>query len=266
MPTTASRRSSKGTRPRRRASRPSRKPSSTPGEPSGGELSKVTFTGPVSLVAWPLRPCGAPEGLVVDRHALRHRPLGHALGELVAVARQRRVVGDPRRERGRDGDDGAPGADRHAVGGDGDAVRVVGDRAAPGADSSMSSPQRLGELERHELRAADEALLLRASRGPDERVEAAGAVRVEEDVEHREVGRLLRPHGLAARSRRSSGRPASRRCAAATWRRSAPSSSAAFAASQGASSGTLRARRSRRNWACADVGQDRRVDAGIEPV
>ena len=47
---------------RLRAGCPSMNPSITPGLPSGGELSKVTLTGPVSLVAIPLRPSSRQNG------------------------------------------------------------------------------------------------------------------------------------------------------------------------------------------------------------
>ena len=38
------------------------KPISTPVGPVGGELSYVIFTGPVSLVAWPVRPSSRQKG------------------------------------------------------------------------------------------------------------------------------------------------------------------------------------------------------------
>ena len=61
-PTTASRRSASLTRPRARASRASRKPSSTPGEPLGGVLSKITCAGPGRLTADPERPSSRQNG------------------------------------------------------------------------------------------------------------------------------------------------------------------------------------------------------------
>ena len=45
-----------------RASRPSMNPIKTPGLPEGGELSKVTFTGPVSEAACPLSPSSRQNG------------------------------------------------------------------------------------------------------------------------------------------------------------------------------------------------------------
>jgi hypothetical protein len=38
------------------------KPSITPGEPSGGELSNVVSTGPMSLTAEPLKPSSRQKG------------------------------------------------------------------------------------------------------------------------------------------------------------------------------------------------------------
>ena len=123
------------------------------------------MTGPASLVRLARQPLGAPEGLVVDRHALRDGAEWHALGELVAVARERRVVGDATRERGRECDDRAPAARDGAVGLDRYAVGAVLDPADGGAEHHPLGAELLRHPQRHELGAAHEAILLGAALG-----------------------------------------------------------------------------------------------------
>src|SRR5207253_224997 len=62
-PTTALRLASGSHWASSRAWRPSRKPSRTPGVPSGGVLSKIAFTGPSALVTWPLSPSARQNGV-----------------------------------------------------------------------------------------------------------------------------------------------------------------------------------------------------------
>ena len=169
--------------------------------PSGGELSKTTRAGPTSLVACPERPSFAPERPLVDRHRLDHGALRHPLGELVApapaAAGRRRCArpgsAAPRR---------SPAAPVQAalasrpVGVEDDAAGAVLDPPHRGAEPQPLAPELLGQQQRQSLRAAVEAVLLGAALGPDQRVEAAAGVRVEEDVEQRDVARLRRPDRL----------------------------------------------------------------------
>ena len=59
---TMRRRSDSGLRACSAAFGPAMNPSITPGEPSGGELSKVVSTGPASLTAAPLHPSSRQNG------------------------------------------------------------------------------------------------------------------------------------------------------------------------------------------------------------
>ena len=139
--------------------------------PSGGELSKVSFTGPSMLVACPVRPALAPERPLVDRHALDHRALRDPLGQLVAQRRHRRVVGDPACERRRHRHDRPPRVDFDAVRMHRDAVRLVGDPPNRRVEHDTVA-QLLRHADRDQLRPADHARVLRAALGVEQRVEA----------------------------------------------------------------------------------------------
>ena len=157
-----------------------------------------TRAGPASLGGLAGKTLRAPERLVVDSHRLDHRPPGDPLGQLVAPRRQRRVVGDPPGQGRRDRNDRLPCRD--------DQVSIAratvtppspcGDRPHRGAD-----PQALrSQLARPS--AAPAAASRRGSGpaarrpGPDQAVEAAARVRVEEDVQERDVAGLGRPDRL----------------------------------------------------------------------
>ena len=102
-----------------------------------------------------------PERAVVGGVALDDGAGGDPLGELVARRWERGLVDDPRGERGRDGDDDVTRSDQLAVGEHGD--RVVGLGDAPDRAGQAHAVAEVGrEPERHELRAAHEAVLLRA--------------------------------------------------------------------------------------------------------
>ena len=144
----------------------------------------------------PGQPLGAPERLVVDRHALDDRAQRHPLGELVAVAGQRRVVRDPARERGRHRHDRAPAARGRAVGVHRHAVAGRARCAAPARRARPLLAELLGHPERDPLRAAHEAVLLGAALRVEQQLERARRVDVEEHVQERHVLGLRRPHGL----------------------------------------------------------------------
>ena len=183
------------------------------------------------------------------------------------IAGQRRVVGDPAGERGRDRDDGAPAAHLRAVGVHHHAVGPCRDRAAPGARGPAAArrappPCRIA----HELRAADEAVLLCAALGVEQHLEAAGRVDVEEHVEQRHVLGLRRPDRLDPELEQASAPRCVTRLrriqVAAVWE----SSRAASGASQGASSGTLRASRLSLRWARSTSTSTSGLIRGIAPL
>ena len=95
-----------------------------------------------------------------------------------------------------------------------------------------------------------EAVLLSAALGPDQAVEAAAGVGVEEDVEERDVARLGRPDRLG-RQLEERAAPVVGCCAATQVAKVWLSQLAAFGAIQGSSSGTSRAIRSSRARACS---------------
>ena len=132
----------------------------------------------------------APERALVDRHALDHAALGHPLAEPVADRRQRRVVGDPSRERRGHRDDRAAGRDLDTVGRDRDPVAVC--EPAHRGRQLDDALELLGHPQRDQLGAADDAVLLGAL-GVREPLEGARRADVEEDVEQRQVARLARP-------------------------------------------------------------------------
>ena len=97
-------------------------------------------------------------------------------------------------ERHGHGDDHAAGAHlARAVGADGHAVRVLGDRAHGRLEDDV---ERLRQLPREQLRAAHEAVLLRAALRVEQRLQPAGGVDVEEHVEQRGLDGVDRPDGL----------------------------------------------------------------------
>jgi hypothetical protein len=110
---------------------------------------------------------GAPERLGVDRVDLHDRAHRHALGELVAQRGQLGAVVDAGGQRRRHRDDRALGGDAVAVGDGGHRV-ALGDDPAHRLAEHDAVAEALGELDRHELRAADEAALLRAAAGVDQ--------------------------------------------------------------------------------------------------
>ncbi len=145
---------------------------STPGVPDGGELSKVTLTGPLSEAACPLRPSRSPEGLVVDRVDLHHRPGREPLGELVAPRRQRRVVLEAAGQRRRQRDDDVAALEALARPGRRPGRRrrparsgAPGCRGAPGRRAARPSSRRSGSSRRRSGPAARRGRRRAASRG-----------------------------------------------------------------------------------------------------
>ena len=104
------------------------------------------------------------------------------MGELVAEAGQRRVVGDPAGERRRDRDDRPAGAHRGAVRPHHDAVVGALDRPHGRLEQDALAAELLGHQHCDPLRAADEAVLLRAALGVEQQLERAGRVDIEEHV------------------------------------------------------------------------------------
>ena len=115
----------------------------------------------------------APERLVVERDHLHHRAHREALGELVAQGGQRRRVLEPAGERRRDRDDHALADRGELVAVHLHAVRELRDLA-----HRRAGHHALAELLRHpdrdQLRAAHDAVGLRARRGGHEPLERAG--------------------------------------------------------------------------------------------
>ena len=99
---TASRRSPADRRSQTRASWPPMKPIITPGAPLSGDVSKVTFTGPIS--SRPGRSAPWPARTAWGRPPRTSSATPVALRQLVAQRRQRRLVDDAAREHGRDRD------------------------------------------------------------------------------------------------------------------------------------------------------------------
>jgi len=194
---------------------------------------------------------GAPERLGVDGVDLHHGAHRHALGELVAQRGQLRAVVDARRQRRRHGDDGALGGHAVAVGDRGHRA-VLGDDPAHGPAQHDAVAEALGELDRHELRAADEAALLRATAGVDQPLDVPRVRLVARRRRGRRGRRAARRH--AARTRRSrrwrrragNGPRASRRWRASMSRRSAHPTPWRAAPSM--------ARRAGSSWPCRRAG------------
>src|SRR5206468_4048919 len=67
-----------------------------------------------------------------------------------------------------------------------------------GAQLDNAVAELARHADRHELRPADEAILLRAALGVEQPLEAAARMAVEEHVEQAEVGGLRRPDRLDA--------------------------------------------------------------------
>ena len=142
----------------------------------------------------------APERLVVDGGRLDQRALRQPLGELVALEGKARVVGDPRGERGGDGDDHALRPHLERAGPHGDVTAVLLD-AADRRLQQHPVAQLAGHLEAEPLRASGEAPHLRAVAGVEVALEGPGVVLVAGggDVEEREQEREL--GGLGAEDR-----------------------------------------------------------------
>ncbi len=93
------------------------------------------------------------------------------------------------------GQDRLLGAHRAGIRGQRDRPHRVVD-PAHGRRQDHVAAQPVRQLDRHALRPADEAAVLRAAAGVDEHVQAAGRVDVEEHVQQRDVLGLRRPDGL----------------------------------------------------------------------
>ena len=147
------------------------------------------------------------------------------------------------------------------------AVRAVRDRAAPARPSSTPLvAELLRHADRQPLRAADEAVLLRPALGVEEQLEAARRVDVEEHVEQRHVLGLRRPDGLDPELRAGCARrwvATLRRIQVAAVCESRRSASGA---SQGASSGTVRASRLSLRWARSTSSSTSGLIRGIVPL
>ena len=124
-------------------------------------------------------PVLAPERLVVDRHALDHRSHRHPLGELVARRGQARLVVDAARERRRQRHD-RPARPQAA---DDRRRRPRTEQSPDRRLQPHAVAERLGHLQRDQLRAADDARLLGAALGVEQVVPAAGRGGVEEHVQ-----------------------------------------------------------------------------------
>ena len=98
-------------------------------------------------------------------------------------------------------------ADGRPLGLHGHAVRAVPELAHRGAQDQPLLGELLGHPDRHELRPADEAVLLGSPLGIEEHVEASGRVDVEEDVQERHVFRLGGPDGLDGQLEQHPARP-----------------------------------------------------------
>ena len=140
----------------------------------------------------------APEGTVVDGVDLDHRPHREALGELGAQGRQRGVEVDAGRQRRGDRHDRALRGDDRAVGVNDHRPPALDDPADRRAQDHPVLAECARDLDRHLLRASDEAALLVAGRCAEEVLERVRRGDVEEDVEQRQVAWLARQDGLRA--------------------------------------------------------------------
>ena len=193
--------------------------------------------------------------------ALDHRALRHPLHELVARRRQRRArtrcapasVG---------GSATITAARAHA--------RAVGAHATPPASldrahrrlPSTSVAHALGQPQRDELRAADEAVLLRAALGRRSARRASRPEDVEEDVQQRDVARLARPHRLDGDLQQRRARRASRCCARSQVAKRLRVPALGPGAPATAPRSTWRAMRSSRACACATSASTAGASAG----
>lgn len=107
----------------------------------------------------PLQPLAPTERLIVDRLGLDHRALREALGELVPGAGKDGIVGDTACQSGGDRHDGPASAYDHpiALGGHDPRGPIDPTDRRPEDDGF---PEGLGEPNSHELRPADEPVLL----------------------------------------------------------------------------------------------------------
>ena len=169
----------------------------------------MSFTGPVLLVAIPLSPVARQNGVVVDGHALDHRPHRHPLVSCVAHRLAASASSSIRRDqRRRDGDDRPlrrPGLA---------APRATSTRLAVALITCTGCLQahRLAELLREpsaiRCEPADDAALLGAAGGVDQVVEAAGGGGVEERRTAAR-GRAARPRRPSSNARSTSSRASS---------------------------------------------------------
>ena len=208
----------------------------------------------------PDRPSARQKGSVVDRHALGHRAERHPLGELVAKAGERRVVGDPAGERRRDRHDrrAGPGPRRRPR-----APRRRRRRAgsrAPGAPSSTLLAELLGHAasrsaatRRRSGPAARRPRCRRASRGcrPSGCRRACGAATCPP---------ARPPRRPRSRARGGCARRACTRCGASRWRPSASRAGRRPAPPRAPRAGTLRASRLSLPLGALHVEQHERVD------
>ena len=112
------------------------------------------------------------------------------------------------------------------------------DAAPPHVTLPTGVPRRTSncsaEAERQGLRAADEAVLLRAALGRDQRLDPARGRDVEQHVQERDVLGLGRPHAPRRRPPSARGRGACAGCGASTCRNVCRPSASARRASHGA--------------------------------
>src|SRR5205823_10353591 len=128
------------------------------------------------------------------RLGLHQRAHRHPLRELVAQGRKSRRVHDARGERRRNRHDYALPGERQRVRVDLHAAAAdLRDPARGRAQEYAAAAELVGHPDRHELRAADEALLLRASAGVEVALEAALVLLVtgRGDIEEGEQERYL---------------------------------------------------------------------------
>ena len=116
---------------------------------------------------------GAPPRLVVVGRDLHERALRQPLGQLVALPRQPRLVGDATGQRRGDGHNDMPRPGGRPVGHDEDAAAVLRDRTHRAVEDDPIA-ECAGEPDRDRLRALDEPHRLRATAGVDEPFERAG--------------------------------------------------------------------------------------------
>ena len=157
--------------PSRRRSRRARRPSRR-----AASCRRSCARAPTSADPLTAQPRVAPERAIVDRRRLGQAARDERREQLRLALGQRRRVGQPRRERRRHGEDRLARLDRHAAGHDAHAVAVLRDDAH-GRLEDDALAKAVGDLLADQLRAADEAALLRAAAGGDQAQERAGVRR-----------------------------------------------------------------------------------------